>query len=190
MLVPCTKGGWKSAHAKFHCKPHFLQKARQQRSCMDPPSSFPFRVVINVVSRRNKYPLLFINEVPKGFFCVSNGKSPSFPCCFFPKYRKAASACQTLKKTSPQTDVCSDASGSGTKLFAKTQSFNDGAVSFDILLHEVIQKTAALTNHFQKTTTGMMVFLVVLQVFCQIADAFRKNGNLTSGDPVSASLMR
>ena len=41
-----------------------------------------------------------------------------------------------------------------------------------------LQKTAALTNHFQKTTTGMMVFLVVLQVFCQIADAFRKNGNL------------
>ena len=82
------------------------------------------------------------------------------------------------KNTSPQTDVCSDASGSGTKLFAKPQSFNDGAVSFDFLLHEVFQKTAALTNHFQKTTTGMMVFLVVLQVFCQIADAFRKNGNL------------
>lgn len=77
MLVPCTKGGWKSAHAKFHCKPHFLQKARQQRSCMD-LLSFPFRVVINVVSRRNEYPLLFINEVPKGFFLCIQWKIPLF----------------------------------------------------------------------------------------------------------------
>ena len=129
----------------------FPSKARQQRSCMD-LLSFPFRVVINVVSRRNEYPFCSSMRCQRASFLYPM-ENPLFS--FVASFLSIERLLPLVKpsKTSPQTDVCSDASGSGTKLFAKTQSFNDGAVSFDILLHEVIQKAAALTNHFQKTAT-------------------------------------
>ena len=75
-----------------------------------------------------------------------------------------------------------DASGSVQNYLVKT-SLSTMMVVFRKHLLFMRYLSRVLTNHFQKTATGMMVFLVVLQVFCQIADAFRKNGESDSGIP-------
>ena len=74
--------------------------------------------------------------------------------------------------------MCSDPFGSLLELFPQAQSFYDASVPFDVLLHQVVQQTPALADHFQQAPAGMMVLLVVLQVFGQIADPFGQDGDL------------
>ena len=45
----------------------------------------------------------------------------------------------------------------------------------------MVQQRPALRHQLQKTTTGVVVLLVVLEVFGQVVDALRKDCNLNFG---------
>ena len=45
----------------------------------------------------------------------------------------------------------------------------------------MIQKMAAFTDHFHQTQTGVQVFLVRIEMFNQIVDSGRPDGNLHLG---------
>lgn len=74
-------------------------------------------------------------------------------------------------------------------LLADAQLLNDGAIPFDILLHQVIEQIAAVTNHLQKAAAGMVVLLVYLQVFGQIVDSLGENGDLDLGRTAALQLI-
>lgn len=56
-------------------------------------------------------------------------------------------------------------------LLSEFERRNNGSVTFDVFGFEVIQKTAAFTDHFQKSATGMIVVLVLFEVLVQVVDA-------------------
>ena len=57
------------------------------------------------------------------------------------------------------------------KLLSDSQFFNQCTVSFDIGFLQVIQKTTSLTYHFQKTSSGMMIFVMCFQMLCQFLNS-------------------
>ena len=63
-------------------------------------------------------------------------------------------------------------------LFSKTQRFDDGSISFDIFCFKIVEKTTTLTNHLQKTATGMVILLVHFKMFVEVVDSLRKNRTL------------
>jgi hypothetical protein len=64
------------------------------------------------------------------------------------------------------------------ELLPDPQLLDDAPVSFHILFLHVIEKTTTLTDQFQESPPGMMVFFVRLEVLRQILDARRQQGNL------------
>ena len=60
----------------------------------------------------------------------------------------------------------------------KSQFFDQGAVTSDFFVLQVCQQFTTLSNHLQQTAAGMMIFLVLTQVICQIVDVLRKDSNL------------
>src|SRR5687767_9200393 len=63
-------------------------------------------------------------------------------------------------------------------LAAQAELFDQRRIAAFVLALEVIKETAALRNECQKTTAGMVVLLVVLEVLGQVLDAFGKNSHL------------
>jgi hypothetical protein len=57
-------------------------------------------------------------------------------------------------------------------LTAKPQSFYNLSVSTHIFSLKIVQESAALSHQLQQAPPGMMVFLVSLEMFSKIADAF------------------
>ena len=68
-----------------------------------------------------------------------------------------------------------------SKLLTNAQLGNQGAVTVDVLVCQVVQHLAALTNHHQQTTTGVVVVLVYAQMVGQLVDAGSQDGNLNFG---------
>jgi hypothetical protein len=66
-------------------------------------------------------------------------------------------------------------------LFAQTQFLNNLTITVDVFLAQIVQEIPAMSDHFQKTTTGMMVFLVHTQMFIQIVDLVRQDRDLHFG---------
>ena len=66
-------------------------------------------------------------------------------------------------------------------LLTQAQLGDNGAVTLDIGLLQVGQQVAAMTNHLQQTTTGMMVLLVNLQMFVQVVDSLGQYSDLYFG---------
>ena len=56
-------------------------------------------------------------------------------------------------------------------LTADTESLDDRSVTLNILLDQVIKQAATLTDHFQQSPAGVMVFFVGFEVICQIGDS-------------------
>ena len=67
------------------------------------------------------------------------------------------------------------------KLLTDTQLGDQSTVTVDVLLCQIVQHVAALTNHHQQTTTGVVVMLVHTQVIGQLVDASGQNGDLNLG---------
>ncbi len=63
-------------------------------------------------------------------------------------------------------------------LSAQAEFSNQRLVAFSVLAIQVIKETPALRDELQQTTTGMIVLLVVLEMFGQVLDAFGKYSNL------------
>ena len=68
-----------------------------------------------------------------------------------------------------------------TALLSETQLCNDSTISFDILLLEVTKEVTSLTDHLKKTSSGMMVILVDLEMFGQVVDLTGKDSYLYLG---------
>mgnify|MGYP000202359935 CR=1 FL=1 len=66
-------------------------------------------------------------------------------------------------------------------LLTDAQLGNDSTVTLDVLSHQIVQHLAALTDHLQQATTGVVVLLVDLQVLGQLVDASGQNGDLNLG---------
>ena len=57
------------------------------------------------------------------------------------------------------------------KLLTDAQLGDDGTITVDVLTGQVVQQVAALTDHHQQTTAGVVVMLVHAQVISQFVDA-------------------
>ena len=64
------------------------------------------------------------------------------------------------------------------KLMAQLQLLRDRLIAFDVRVVEIIQQTTALADHHQQPATRAVIFLVALQVFGQMVDPLRQQGNL------------
>ncbi len=56
-------------------------------------------------------------------------------------------------------------------LLSQTETSDQIGVTFGAFALDVLKQALALTNHHQQTTTGVVVFLVLFEVFCQLVDA-------------------
>ena len=66
-------------------------------------------------------------------------------------------------------------------LLTDTQLGDQGTVTVDVLVGQIVQHLAALTNHHQQTTAGVVVVLVYTQVIGQLVDSGGQDGNLDFG---------
>ena len=66
-------------------------------------------------------------------------------------------------------------------LLTDTQLGDDRTVTVDVLLSQIVQHAAALTNHHQQTTAGVVVVLVHAQVIGQLVDAGGQDRDLDLG---------
>ena len=63
-------------------------------------------------------------------------------------------------------------------LLSDAQLGDNGAVTLNILLLEVVQETAAAADHLVHTKAGVGVLLVDLQMLRELIDALREDGDL------------
>ena len=64
------------------------------------------------------------------------------------------------------------------QLLSQTELCNDSTVSFDILLHEIVEEILSLTNHFEKTATAVVVVGVLLQMFGKVRNSLGEDSDL------------
>ena len=64
---------------------------------------------------------------------------------------------------------------------ADVQLRNDGTVALDVLLGQVVEQAAALTDHLVHAKTAVVVVGMTLQVLGELADTLGKNGDLDFG---------
>ena len=67
------------------------------------------------------------------------------------------------------------------ELLTETELFDYCTVSVNILLLEISEKVASVTNHLEKTSSGVVIVLVDLQVSVKIVDSLSENSNLNLG---------
>ena len=63
-------------------------------------------------------------------------------------------------------------------LLADTQLGDQGTIALDILLHEIVEQAAALTDHLVQTAAGVIVLRVLLEVLGQLSDTLGEDGDL------------
>jgi hypothetical protein len=66
---------------------------------------------------------------------------------------------------------------------AELELFGDGLVSDEVGGVEVIQKAAALADHFEEAAPGAVIFDVFLQMFGQVVDPFGQKSHLHISGP-------
>ena len=69
----------------------------------------------------------------------------------------------------------------GQFLSTQSKSLNQIAVATYVFFLQIIQKLAALVNHTNETTTGVMVFVVIVEVALQGVDIMRQQCHLNLG---------
>ena len=68
-------------------------------------------------------------------------------------------------------------------LLTETELRNQFAITVNVLVAQVVQQVTAMTYHFQKTTTGVVVFLVRAQVVVQVVDLVGQDRDLNFRGP-------
>ena len=63
-------------------------------------------------------------------------------------------------------------------LLTDAQLGDEGAVTVDVLLHQVVEHAAALADHLEQATAGVVVLRMLLQVLGELADAGGQDRNL------------
>ena len=67
------------------------------------------------------------------------------------------------------------------RLLADVQLRNDGTVALDVLLGQIVEQAAALTDHLVHAKTAVVIVGMTLQVLGELADPLGKNGDLDFG---------
>ena len=67
---------------------------------------------------------------------------------------------------------------SRNRSLADVQLRNDGTIALDVLLGQVVEQAAALTDHLVHAKTAVVVIGMTLQVLGELADTLGKNGDL------------
>jgi hypothetical protein len=70
-----------------------------------------------------------------------------------------------------------------TDLVAEPKVANDLPISAYVGLLEVLEKTAALANHLEESSSAVVVLGMGLEVVRQVIDAIRQDGNLHARGP-------
>lgn len=66
----------------------------------------------------------------------------------------------------------------GEELAPQAVNGEDGAIALDVVLADVVEKPAALTDHHEQTTASVVVVLVFFEMVVQIRDPGGEDGNL------------
>jgi hypothetical protein len=69
------------------------------------------------------------------------------------------------------------------RLLADSEFANDLAVAVCVALLQIIQQSAALAHKHQKSAARAVIFLVLFEVFRQLADALAQNSDLNLWTP-------
>lgn len=64
------------------------------------------------------------------------------------------------------------------ELSSQTEGFDNGAIPLNILVFDIIEQSPASADQHQKSSSGMVVFGVNLEMFRQIGYAVRNEANL------------
>ena len=67
------------------------------------------------------------------------------------------------------------------ELLSDFRLLDDRAVTLDVVLCQIVQKIAAMTDHLKKTAAAVVVLVVCLQMLVQIVDAVGQNCDLNLG---------
>ena len=63
-------------------------------------------------------------------------------------------------------------------LLTKTEGLDDGTVTIDVVVVEVLQQLAALTDEHRQRTGCVVILVILLQVLCQVRDAIAEESDL------------
>ena len=63
-------------------------------------------------------------------------------------------------------------------LFSQAETGDEISVSVDICLSEVLEKVSSLSYHLQKTSSGVVVFMMLLEVLVEVVDPVSKDSYL------------
>ena len=66
-------------------------------------------------------------------------------------------------------------------LLTDTELSYDSTVAFDVLLLEIVEKVTSSTYHFEESASGMMILLVVLEMFGKVGNSLCENSDLNFG---------
>lgn len=67
------------------------------------------------------------------------------------------------------------------KLFSDAATFDNGTVTFDIVLEKVVEELSSLTDHLLHTSAGVVVLGVLLEVLGELADSLGEDSDLYLG---------
>ncbi len=70
---------------------------------------------------------------------------------------------------------------SRNRSLADVQLRNDGTIALDVLLGQVVEQAAALTDHLVHAKTAVVVIGMTLQMLGELEDTLGKNGDLDFG---------
>ena len=65
-----------------------------------------------------------------------------------------------------------------SNLLTDTQLGDQGTIALDVLLHEIIEQAAALTDHLVQAAAGVVVLRVLLEVLGELSDALGEDSDL------------
>lgn len=68
-----------------------------------------------------------------------------------------------------------------TELLTKTELFDNSTVSVDVFLLEIRKEVTSMTNHLEKTSSGVVVVFVFFKVCGKVVDSLSENSNLHFG---------
>ena len=68
-----------------------------------------------------------------------------------------------------------------TELLSQAQLLDDRAVTLDVLLGQVVEKVLSVANHLLKTSLGMEILGVLLQMLGEVVDALGEDRDLHLG---------
>ena len=70
-----------------------------------------------------------------------------------------------------------------SNLLTDTQLGDQGTIALDVLLHEIIEQAAALTDHLVQAAAGVVVLRVLLEVLGELSDTLGEDSDLDLGGP-------